>query len=183
MQNKPNFRNVQMAVSLVKTMTNNNEQRTMNYSKQTQSNPTCSELVEPISKWCKPCLAAGMIPEVSLQFDGPVGVVEELLPTTVAGLAEMNVDKRIVFRSGGLLDEGHSGLLGSSASLYDVTFCAGANHIFPIRFSAHTARDNVVERQFAGRISLATILTSVFVASEDISSIEFDLVSRQTVVK
>ena len=39
MQNKPNFQNVQMAVSLIKTMTNNNEQRTMNYSKQSQSNP------------------------------------------------------------------------------------------------------------------------------------------------
>ncbi len=39
-QNKPNFRNVQMAVKLVKTMTNNNEPRTMNYAKQTQSNPT-----------------------------------------------------------------------------------------------------------------------------------------------
>jgi hypothetical protein len=55
-------------------MTNNNEQRTMYYSKQTQSNPTCSELacpelacgelvepvegVEPISKWRKPCLTA-----------------------------------------------------------------------------------------------------------------------------
>ena len=39
MQNKPNFRNVQMVVTLVKTMTNNNEPRTMNYSKQTQSCP------------------------------------------------------------------------------------------------------------------------------------------------
>jgi hypothetical protein len=50
MQNKPNFQKPKMAVTLVKTMTYNNEQRTMNYSKQTQSNPTCSELVEPISK-------------------------------------------------------------------------------------------------------------------------------------
>jgi hypothetical protein len=39
-----------MVVTLAITMTNNNKQRTMNYSKQTQSNPTCSELVEPISK-------------------------------------------------------------------------------------------------------------------------------------
>ena len=53
MQNKPNFRYARMAVSLIKTMTNNNEQRTMNYSKQTQSNPICSELVEPISKGAK----------------------------------------------------------------------------------------------------------------------------------
>jgi hypothetical protein len=59
-------------------------------------------------------------------------MVEELLPTTVAGLAEMNVDKRIVPGSGGLLDERHSGLLGSSASLYHITLCAGTNHISPI---------------------------------------------------
>jgi len=50
MQNKPNFQNVQMVVTAVYTMNYNNEQRTMNYAKQTQSNPTCSELVEPISK-------------------------------------------------------------------------------------------------------------------------------------
>ncbi|GAI40433.1 unnamed protein product, partial [marine sediment metagenome] len=47
---KANTRNVQIAVNLVNTTTNNNEPRTMNYSKQTQSNPTCSELVEPISR-------------------------------------------------------------------------------------------------------------------------------------
>jgi hypothetical protein len=39
MQNKPNFPKPKMTVTLVKTMTNNNEQRTMNHPKQTQSNP------------------------------------------------------------------------------------------------------------------------------------------------
>jgi hypothetical protein len=33
-------------------------------------------------------------------------VVEELLPASVAGLAEVNVDEWVVFGSGGLLDEG-----------------------------------------------------------------------------
>jgi len=42
MQNKPNFRNVQMIVTLAKTRNYNNEQRTMYYSKQTQSNPILS---------------------------------------------------------------------------------------------------------------------------------------------
>jgi hypothetical protein len=45
MQNKPNFQNVQMAITLVKTMTNSNEQPTTNYSKQTQSNPTLQKWV------------------------------------------------------------------------------------------------------------------------------------------
>jgi hypothetical protein len=63
MQNKPNFQNVQMAVNLVKTMTNNNEPRTMNYSKQTQSNPILSAeaLAKADSKWRKPCLTAGTL--------------------------------------------------------------------------------------------------------------------------
>ncbi len=108
---------------------------------------------------------------------------QELLPASVARMAEVDVDERIAFRLDGFLDKSQAGLLWSSASLYHITFCAGADHIFPIRFSAHTARDNVVERQFAGWIAFATILTSVFVASEDVSSIEFDLVSRQTVVE
>jgi len=42
MQNKPNFQNFQMVISLVNTRNYNNEQRTMNYSKQTQSNPILS---------------------------------------------------------------------------------------------------------------------------------------------
>jgi len=46
---KPISKMPKMVVTAVYTMTNNNEQRTMNCSKQTQSNPTRSELVEPIS--------------------------------------------------------------------------------------------------------------------------------------
>ena len=38
-QNKPNFSKPKMVVTLVITMTNNNEQRTMNCSKQTQTKP------------------------------------------------------------------------------------------------------------------------------------------------
>ena len=58
MQNKPNFRNVQMAVNAVMTMTNNNEPQTMNYSKQTQTKPiskrrkiTCSEIICRYNHW------------------------------------------------------------------------------------------------------------------------------------
>ena len=39
MQNKPNFKNTKNVITPVITMTNNDEQRTTNYSKQTQSNP------------------------------------------------------------------------------------------------------------------------------------------------
>jgi len=73
-----------------------------------------------------------MMPKVSFQLDGPVGVVEELLPASVAGLAEVDADERIVLGFDGLADEGYSGLLWSSATFYHVTFRAGADHIPPI---------------------------------------------------
>jgi hypothetical protein len=49
-ETKPISKTPKMVVTLAIAMTNNNKQRTTNYSKQTQSNPICSELVEPISE-------------------------------------------------------------------------------------------------------------------------------------
>jgi len=54
MQNKPNLLNAQMNVSSFITMDYENVhllERRKNKAKQTQSNPTCSELVEPISNF------------------------------------------------------------------------------------------------------------------------------------
>jgi len=110
-------------------------------------------------------------------------VVEELLPGSVAGLAEVNADERVVLRFCGFLDECQAGLLWSSAAFFHVAFGAGTDHIFPIRFSACTARDNVVEGKLAGGETPAAILAGVFVAGEDVAAIEFYLVSRQTVVE
>jgi len=73
-------------------------------------------------------------------------VVEELLPASVAGLAKMDVDERVVSGFGRLLDQRQSGLFWGSASFFDVAVGAGADDIFPDRFAAHTAGDNVVER-------------------------------------
>jgi hypothetical protein len=39
MQNKPNFQNAKNTITSVITMSNNDEQRIMDYRKQTQSNP------------------------------------------------------------------------------------------------------------------------------------------------
>jgi len=147
-----------MNLTFYSTKDYENKPRLRTPGKQTQSNPiygeqtclelcrksrtTCSELVEPISKWRKPCLTAGtlarsggqpfrMKPRASFQFNGPVGVVEELLPASVAGLAKMDADERIVLRLGWETDEGEAGLLGSLATFCHVTFCAGTDHIFP----------------------------------------------------
>ena len=58
-------------------------------------------------------------------------MVEELLPAFVSGLAEVDADKRIMLRLGGLLDKGKAGLLWSSAAFSHVAFGAGTDHIFP----------------------------------------------------
>jgi len=66
---------------------------------------------------------------ILFQFHRPIGVVEELFPASVAGMAEVDVDERIVLRFGGFLDECQAGLLRRSAALFHVTFGAGANYI------------------------------------------------------
>jgi hypothetical protein len=59
-------------------------------------------------------------------------MIQELLPASVAGLAKMDADERIMLRLGGFLDKSESSLLGSSATFLHVTFGAGADHILPI---------------------------------------------------
>ncbi len=124
-----------------------------------------------------------MTPRASFQLNRPISVVEELLPAFVAGLAEVNVHKRIVLRLGGLLDKSQAGLFWSSAAFSHVAFGAGTDHIFPIRFSASTFRDNVVEGQLSGGETFAAILAAVSVAGEDVAAIEFYVAAGQAVVE
>ena len=45
---------------------------------------------------CEFAIVLLIIDDWSFQFDGPVGVVEELLPASVAVVAEVDVDEGIV---------------------------------------------------------------------------------------
>lgn len=72
-------------------------------------------------------------------------MVEKLLPTSVALLAKVNVNKGVVFRPDGLLNERHTGLFWISASFFDIAFGAGTDNIFPNGLATHTSRDNMVE--------------------------------------
>lgn len=69
------------------------------------------------------------------------------------------------------------------AAFFNVAAGTGTYYVLPGRFTAHASGDYVVERQFAGRETLAAILAVVFVAGEDVPPVEFYLVSRQAVVK
>ena len=110
-------------------------------------------------------------------------MVEELLPAFVSFMAEVDACQRVMSGFYRVLDKFHAGDFRSSAALFDVTGRAGTNDVFPRGFAAHGPGDYMVERQFAGREALAAVLTSVFVAGEDISAIEFHFVSRQAVVE
>jgi len=110
-------------------------------------------------------------------------VVEELLPTAVAVLAQVNVDERIVLWLEGLSDKRQAGPLRRSAAFFDITAGAGTNDILPNRFSAHRPGNHMVQRQLAGRILSAAILAPVLVAGKDIAAIELHIAGRQPVIK
>jgi hypothetical protein len=73
-------------------------------------------------------------------------VVEELFPASVAVVAEVDVDERVVSGLDGFSCKLHPGMLWNLAAFLDVTRRAGAHYIFPYCFAAHSPRDNVVER-------------------------------------
>ena len=58
-------------------------------------------------------------------------MVEELLPTSVSLVAEVDVDEGIVSGPDGLSNELHPGAFWSSAAFFYVAGRAGANNIFP----------------------------------------------------
>ena len=95
----------------------------------------------------------------------------------------MDVDKRVALGFYGQLDKGHIGIFWAASAFFDVAVSAGADNVFPGRFAADTAGDNMVERQLACRKFFTAILAAVLVASKEVSAIEFDVVSRQAVVK
>jgi len=91
MRNKPNFRKAKMNLTFYSTKDYENKPPLRTPGKQTQSNPISKGTLarsggQPFR----------MMPRASLQLNGPVGVVEELLPASVAGLAKVDADKRIV---------------------------------------------------------------------------------------
>ena len=72
-------------------------------------------------------------------------MVEELLPTAVALVAEVNIDERVTFWPDWFFDEFHSGFLGSPTAFFDVAFRAGANNVLPDGLASHAAGDDMIK--------------------------------------
>jgi len=89
----------------------------------------------------------------------------------------------IAFGSDRLGDEGHTRLLRGSAALLDVAPGTRTDYVLPFGLSAQASWYHVVQRQFGGWKFFPTVLASVSVPSEDVSSVELNRSSRQPVVK
>ena len=120
--------------------------------------------------------------ERSFEFDGPVGVVEELFPGAVAALVDVEGDDGGVFGFDGLVDECHAGFVGWPAAFFDVAFDAGADDVLPGGFTAAAAGYDMIEAEFRGGQVLTTVLAAASVAGEDVAAVEGDAGSRHAVV-
>ena len=110
-------------------------------------------------------------------------MVEKLLPAAITVMAQVNMQKGIVPGFYWLPTKRHTGLAWCSTGFLHIALCAGTDNISPNGFSAHTPRNDMVERQFACRLAFSAILTPVLVPGEDVSAIKFYLAARQTIVK
>ena len=110
-------------------------------------------------------------------------MIEELLPASIALVAQMNMDQRVMFRLDRFFEQLHAGNFRSSAALFDIARRTGADNIVPGSLAPHTPGNNMIQRQLAGGKSLAAILAPVLVAGEDIAAIELYLVPGKSVIK
>ncbi len=82
----------------------------------------------------------------SLQFYGPIRVIQELLPTLVASVPQVHMDHRISIGLARESDELHVGLPGGSAAFSRITWQAGAHQVFPCGLTALAARQDMIQR-------------------------------------
>ena len=116
------------------------------------------------------------------EFDGPVGVVEELFPGAVSSLVDAQAHDGGVSGFDGGVDEFHARLVGSSSAFFDVALDAGADDVVPGGLASLASGDDVVEAEFGGGQVSAAVLASAAVACEDVAPVEGDAGSGHAVV-
>jgi hypothetical protein len=117
-----------------------------------------------------------------LQFDGPVGVVEEVFPGGVLVGTEAEVNDGVALGFDGSFQQVHVGLVRGAAAFFGVAVDAGADEVVPRGFAAEGARDDVIEGEFLGGELLAAVLAEGVVAGVDVAAVEFDVLAREAVV-
>ena len=117
------------------------------------------------------------------QFDIPVREIDEMPPTFMLGSRKGDLHKWTPLRPLGFADKMHVRFLRQAVAFACIARDARANHIFPCRRSTSFARHDMIEIQLVALKNLATILTSVFVALENVVTRELYFLFRETIEK
>ena len=116
------------------------------------------------------------------KFDVPVGEINEMLPTVVAVEREIDLHKRTPFGPLGLAHQVQAGLVGCPVCLVRVARDAGAHDVFPGRWAAAVAGNDVVEVQIFPLENFAAILAGVLVALKNVVPGELYFLLRHPVI-
>src|SRR5947208_5721907 len=104
-------------------------------------------------------------------------------PTFVLRRRKSNMHKWTPLGPLRFADKMHVRFLRQSIAFACIARDARANHIFPCRRSTSFARDDMIEIQIVALKNLATILTGVLVALEDVVTRELHFLFRETIEK
>ena len=96
--------------------------------------------------------------------------------------AEVDLNKWTPLRPFRFADEMHSCLLRRAIRFERIALDTRADNIFPRRWPATVARDNVVQIQIVAVECLPAILAHVLVALKNVVPCEFDFFLRQMVI-
>jgi len=116
-----------------------------------------------------------------LSYAGRISVVQILPPLLFADSCLAHESARRMNRHAAWLTEQfHSSFHRRPVSFAHIAVTAGSNQVFPRTQSASSARNHVLEFQFAAQEPLAAILANVAVTDEDVLSRQGLDPSRQT---
>jgi len=118
----------------------------------------------------------------SLQLDGPVRLVEEGFPGTVAPGPEFQMNHRAAPRLLRQANQLHVRLARSPPAFAFVALRAGADQVRPVRGPALRTGNDVVQAQFAAGKPVPAILAPILIAREQVAAVELHPLPRQLVV-
>jgi len=110
-------------------------------------------------------------------------MVQELFPTVIARVPQMDMYERIAVRFPGFFDEFHVGLSRSPPPLLGIASNAGTHNVLPHGFPPQAPGKHMIKRQLLRRKVLTTVLASIMIPGKQIPPVEFHLIARETVIK
>src|SRR5664280_1532563 len=116
--------------------------------------------------------------ESLVEFDVPIGEIEEILPHLPVARPEHERDDRPPFGPHRLADQPHPGLMRQAIGLPRIALDARTHDVVPRGPTAVVPRNDVVEVQFLARKTDAAILALVLVPLEHVVARELQFLAR-----